>query len=275
MNSSYTANMAAFLTAVKMEDTISSVEDLAQQIKVGYGAVKDGATYSFFKNSNTSLYQRIFTVMNEANPSVFTASNDDGVDRVLKGKRKYAFFMESTSIEYQIERHCELQQVGTLLDNKGYGIALPPNSPYRTMISTAILHLQGTGELQQLKTKWWKEKGGGLCDDQEDEPENANELGMPHVLGMFIVLLFGCAFSVFVGAVQFFWNIRKVAIEEKITVKQALIKESKFFVNSILHQSSTKPVARNSSKSTSLRENSTHGEVVNSSAGDSLKRFNQ
>jgi hypothetical protein len=51
MVSSYTANLAAFLTAVKMEDSINDVEDLAKQTKISYGAVKDGATYSFFKVS--------------------------------------------------------------------------------------------------------------------------------------------------------------------------------------------------------------------------------
>lgn len=39
----------------------------------------------------------------------------------------YAFLMESTSIEYVIERNCELTQVGSMLDSKGYGIAMPPS----------------------------------------------------------------------------------------------------------------------------------------------------
>lgn len=63
--------------------------------------------------------------MESARPSVFTTSNNEGVERVLKGKRGYAFLMESTSIEYQVERNCELQQIGGLLDSKGYGIAMP------------------------------------------------------------------------------------------------------------------------------------------------------
>ena len=37
----------------------------------------------------------------------------------------YAFFMEAAAIEYHIERNCDLKQLGGLLDNKGYGIALP------------------------------------------------------------------------------------------------------------------------------------------------------
>lgn len=32
--------------------------------------------------------------------------------------------MESTSIEYVIERNCELTQIGGMLDSKGYGIAM-------------------------------------------------------------------------------------------------------------------------------------------------------
>ena len=38
----------------------------------------------------------------------------------------YAFLMESTTIEYNIERECYTTQIGGLLDSKGYGIALPP-----------------------------------------------------------------------------------------------------------------------------------------------------
>ena len=47
--------------------------------------------------------------------------------RVLEDNGKYAFLMESTSVEYVIERNCELTQIGGLLDSKGYGIALPPS----------------------------------------------------------------------------------------------------------------------------------------------------
>lgn len=44
---------------------------------------------------------------------------------MIKSKRTYAFLMESTSIEYRMERNCEIEKIGGLIDNKGYGIALP------------------------------------------------------------------------------------------------------------------------------------------------------
>jgi len=62
--------------------------------------------------------------MESADPTVFESSNLDGVKRVLTSKRKYAFLMESTNIEYESERNCELIQVGGQIDSKGYGIAM-------------------------------------------------------------------------------------------------------------------------------------------------------
>lgn len=51
MISSYTANLAAFLTVERMESPIESAEDLAKQTKIKYGAVKGGSTAAFFRVS--------------------------------------------------------------------------------------------------------------------------------------------------------------------------------------------------------------------------------
>lgn len=66
----------------------------------------------------------MFTVMQTAQPSVFTKNNQLGIERVKKGN--YAFLMESTTIEFNTQKDCELTQIGGLLDSKGYGIATPP-----------------------------------------------------------------------------------------------------------------------------------------------------
>ncbi|XP_076246197.1 glutamate receptor ionotropic, kainate 2 isoform X2 [Calliopsis andreniformis] len=246
MVSSYTANLAAFLTVDKMETPIKGVEDLAKQTKIKYGAVLGGSTSAFFRDSNYSTYQRMWATMQETRPSVFTKTNDEGVDRVLK-KRDYAFLMESTTIEYRMERNCDLDKVGGLIDNKGYGIALPRNSPYRTPISGAILKLQENGILQDLKKKWWQERGGGLCLSSQ-EPVNSSELGIANVGGVFLVLLFGCCGSFVIGIFEFLWNVRKVAVKEKVTPWEALVAESKFAVNI---WAETKPVKISKSSGTS------------------------
>lgn len=75
------------------------------------------------KNSSTPEKAKIWENMQKWN-DVLKASNDDGIAAVREKPGKYAFFMESTIIEYNMERKCGLAQVGGLLDNKGYGIAL-------------------------------------------------------------------------------------------------------------------------------------------------------
>lgn len=57
-------------------------------------------------------------------PELMTKDNGQGLDWAENKNLNYAFLMESSSIEYIIERHCEVTQVGGLLDEKGYGIAM-------------------------------------------------------------------------------------------------------------------------------------------------------
>lgn len=47
--SSYTANLAAFLTVERMVTPINSAEDLARQTQVEYGTISSGTTRDFFK----------------------------------------------------------------------------------------------------------------------------------------------------------------------------------------------------------------------------------
>lgn len=76
--SSYTANLAAFLTMSRMGVSIESADDLAKQTKVKYGAVLGGSTLQFFKDSNFSTYQRMWSAMESMEPSPFVADNNEG-----------------------------------------------------------------------------------------------------------------------------------------------------------------------------------------------------
>lgn len=69
-------------------------------------------------------YQKMWKFMSETKPAVFVKSNMDGVDKVRESKGGYAFFMESSTIQFFIERKCDLTQIGGMLDSKGYGIAM-------------------------------------------------------------------------------------------------------------------------------------------------------
>lgn len=55
MISSYTANMAAFLTIERMENPIESAEDLSNQNEIKYGTLQSGSTRAFFSVSRSVL----------------------------------------------------------------------------------------------------------------------------------------------------------------------------------------------------------------------------
>lgn len=61
--------------------------------------------------------------------TVMVSSYEEGIKRVLEGD--YAFLMESTMLDYNVQRDCNLTQIGGLLDSKGYGIATPKGSHKR------------------------------------------------------------------------------------------------------------------------------------------------
>ncbi|XP_029656687.2 glutamate receptor ionotropic, kainate 2 [Octopus sinensis] len=204
MISSYTANLAAFLTIDRLDTTIESVEDLAKQTDVHYGTLEGGSSKQFFEDSDVPTYKKMANFMQSTTPSVYVSSSREAVQRVLK--ENYAYLGESTSIDYQVQRNCQLMQVGGLLDSKGYGIATPRGSPYRDMISEKILFLQERQEISKLYTKWWKEKAANKCDNESKGKQNANELGLQNVGGVFVVLMAGVVAGTIMAIFEFLWK---------------------------------------------------------------------
>jgi len=239
MISSYTANLAAFLTVDRMESPIGSAEDLASQSKIKYGLSEDGSTASFFRTSKISPYSKMWQVMSN-DPKVFLGLLDgirrvNGTDPHTDEDDHYAYFTESSTIEYLVERNCELAQVGGLLDNKGYGIALPPDSPWVSQLNQQLLHMQERGELAALKEKWWSHEdssclvaGGGIAD----------ELDLENVGGVFVCLMGGMAVATVIAVVEFIWHLRSQTSEHKSSVAKEMGRELRFILRC---RGSTKP----------------------------------
>ncbi|KAK1151810.1 glutamate receptor ionotropic, kainate 5 isoform X1, partial [Acipenser oxyrinchus oxyrinchus] len=212
--SSYTANLAAFLTVQRMEVPIESADDLADQTNIEYGTIHGGSTMTFFQartisNSRYQTYQRMWNYMQSKQPSVFVKSTEEGIARVVNSK--YAFLLESTMNEYHRWLNCNLTQIGGLLDTKGYGIGMPLGSPFRDEITLAILQLQENNRLDILKRKWWE---GGKCPKEEDH--RAKGLGMENIGGIFVVLICGLIIAVFVAVMEFVWSTRRTAESDEV-----------------------------------------------------------
>ncbi|XP_064861052.1 glutamate receptor ionotropic, kainate 1 isoform X2 [Oncorhynchus nerka] len=214
--SSYTANLAAFLTVERMDAPIDSADDLAKQTRIEYGSVRDGSTMTFFKKSKISTYEKMWAFMSSRKNTALVKNNREGITRVLT--TDYAMLMESTSIEYISQRNCNLTQIGGLIDSKGYGVGTPIGSPYRDKVTIAILQLQEEGKLHMMKEKWWRGNG---C--PEEDNKEASALGVENIGGIFIVLAAGLVLSVFVAIGEFIYKARKNSdIEECVSFSSVM-----------------------------------------------------
>jgi len=240
--SSYTANLAAFLTVDKMITPIENAEDLARQKEIAYGTLSGGSTMTFFRDSKIKTYQKMWDYMEYKKPSVFVKNYDEGVKRVKKGN--YAFLMESTMLDYVVQRDCNLTQIGGLLDSKGYGIATPKGSKWRDPLSLAILELQEKGTIQMLYNKWWKNTGDVCTRQDKSKDSKAHPLSVQNIGGVFVVLLCGLALAIMVAILEFCWNSRKNAMNDRQSLCSEMAEELRFAMR--CHGSRQKPALRRS-----------------------------
>ncbi|XP_058239453.1 glutamate receptor 3a isoform X2 [Hemibagrus wyckioides] len=207
--SSYTANLAAFLTVERMVSPIESAEDLAKQTEIAYGTLDSGSTKEFFRRSKIAVFEKMWSYMKSAEPSVFVKTTPDGVARVRKSKGKFAFLLESTMNEYIEQRKpCDTMKVGGNLDSKGYGVATPKGSALRTPVNLAVLKLSEQGILDKLKNKWWYDKGECGTKDSGSK-DKTSALSLSNVAGVFYILVGGLGLAMTVALVEFCYKSRQ------------------------------------------------------------------
>ncbi|XP_065316839.1 glutamate receptor 2-like isoform X2 [Gordionus sp. m RMFG-2023] len=210
MISSYTANLAAFLTVERMNSPINNVDDLSKQTEIKYGTLDAGSTKAFFHTSKVSVYEKMWQFMSTQKPSVFVKITQEGIDKVRKSKGKYAYLLESTTNDYTNNRKpCDTIKVGDNLDSKGYGVATPLDSDLREAITFAVLKLREDGDLQKLKNKWWYDKGE--CGPNTGTSDIAkNELTLSNVAGIFYILIGGLCISLIMAILEFVFRSRSL-----------------------------------------------------------------
>ncbi|XP_020297365.1 glutamate receptor 1 isoform X5 [Pseudomyrmex gracilis] len=215
--SSYTANLAAFLTIERMVTPINSPEDLAAQTEVQYGTLNEGSTRDFFRKSQISLYSKMWEFMN-SRKHVFVKSYEEGIRRVRASKGKYALLIESPTNEYVNEREpCDTMKVGRNFNTKGYGVATPLGSPLKDPINLAVLSLKENGDLAKLVERWWYER----TECRHDKQDTArNELSLSNVAGLFYVLIGGLVLALAVALLEFCYKSHTEATRAKVIRSQ-------------------------------------------------------
>ncbi|EDW36537.1 GL18376 [Drosophila persimilis] len=207
------------------------------------GALMQQGSDLYPRDSKIGIYQKMWRYMENRKAAVFVKTYEDGIKRVMEGN--YAFLMESTMLDYAVQRDCNLTQIGGLLDSKGYGIATPKGSPWRDKISLAILELQEKGIIQILYDKWWKNTGDVCNRDDKSKESKANALGVENIGGVFVVLLCGLALAVVVAIFEFCWNSKKNVHMENQSLCSEMAEELRFAMHCHGSKSKHRPRKRN------------------------------
>uniref|UniRef100_A0A914C856 Uncharacterized protein n=1 Tax=Acrobeloides nanus TaxID=290746 RepID=A0A914C856_9BILA len=219
--SAYTANLAAVLTVSRPYIPIRNLDDLANQTKISYGTVRGGSTMQFFQESKINSHIKMWNYMK--NRDVFVKSNSEGVNKVTN--ENYAFLMESTSLEYEVQQNCNLTQIGGVLGSKGYGIALQKKSEWTDRISRQILLYQKRGIIEMKKTKWWRSKGAACAGVGSALKQQRISLNLYNVSGLFLILFAGLLFSAITVMIEFCIRSKEIAQRDKKPFLTQLIRQ--------------------------------------------------
>ena len=87
-------------------------------------------------------------------------------------------------------------------------------SGIRDEITKAILILQEDDTLLKLKDKWWKTSN---CQSTINQKEDASELGVKNIGGIFLVLISGLVAGVMAAVAEFVWKSRQNANLDRVS----------------------------------------------------------
>ncbi|XP_044735495.1 ionotropic receptor 25a-like [Chrysoperla carnea] len=251
--SSYTANLAAFLTVTRLETPIESLDDLAKQYKIQYAPLNGSAAMIYFERManieakfyeiwkdmslNDSLspversklavwdypvsdkYTKMWQTMKKAGlPNTL----EEAVAKVVKSQSSsdgFAYLGDATDIRYLQLTNCDLQMVGEEFSRKPYAIAVQQGSPLKDQFNTAILELLNKRELERLKEKWWNSNPEAKsCVKNEDK--TGDGIYIENIGGVFIVIFAGVGLACITLGFEYWWYKYRKGSSKGIDVQE-------------------------------------------------------
>ncbi|PAA89430.1 hypothetical protein BOX15_Mlig007793g1 [Macrostomum lignano] len=184
----YTAGLATRLMAGRPTASakFGSLQELMAQSKVPYGVLAGGSTATMLANSNIPEFLAVNAFLSR-NPSWNVKSTEDGLQRVRKGG--YVWIAEGITADHHGMTECELVSSPTGLATVDIGLAIAKGSNLKQAFDAAILKVKANGELDSMKSRWWRKNDDQCAAKASDWP---SPLAPGDLLGLYLVLLLGC-----------------------------------------------------------------------------------
>ncbi|EYC45043.1 hypothetical protein Y032_0441g1521 [Ancylostoma ceylanicum] len=202
MVASYTANLAAFLVLDQPEKGLTGITDPRLRnpsANYSFGTVLNSNVYQYFKR-HVEL-STMFRKMEAHNMEKVS----DAVASLMNGSLD-AFIWDSTRLDFEAARQCELRTRGALFGRSAYGVGLQKNSPWTPHITSAILRMAESGIMEKLDAKWIDNKESKCVTEAHKSPARLSLWNMKDV---FILVTGGVAAGALCSTIEVIYGRRK------------------------------------------------------------------
>uniref|UniRef100_A0A0E0E5D5 Glutamate receptor n=1 Tax=Oryza meridionalis TaxID=40149 RepID=A0A0E0E5D5_9ORYZ len=203
INSSYTASLTSILTVQQLATGITGLDSLlSSALPIGYQAGKFTRNYLIEELNVPESHLVPLNTIDEYADALNRGPKDGGVAAIVD---------EMPYIEIFLSYHCNFRIVGQEFTKEGWGFAFQRDSPLAADMSTAILQLSESGQLQRIHDEWFSRSS---C-SSDDSEMGATRLGLGSFWGLFLMCALICVFALVMFFARVCWQYSKYSGSEE------------------------------------------------------------
>ncbi|TYJ00806.1 hypothetical protein E1A91_A13G110400v1 [Gossypium mustelinum] len=204
INSSYTASLTSILTVQQLTSGIQGIDSLISSSEP-IGIQEGSFALNYLVDELNIAMSRIVKLKD---PEAYLRALNlgpkaGGVAAIVDELPYIELFLTSTN--------CLYRTVGQEFTKSGLGFAFQRDSPLAVDLSTAILQLSESGELQKFHNKWLTHTECSIQINQEEE----NKLSLSSFWGLFLICGIACVLALTLFCYRVFTQYRRFSPEDE------------------------------------------------------------
>ncbi|CAN6870082.1 unnamed protein product [Brassica oleracea] len=201
ITSSYTASLTSMLTVQQLNSPIKGVDTLISSSgRIGFQVGSFAENYMI--DELNIARSRLVAL---GSPQEYATALQNGTVSAIVDERPY--------VDLFLSDYCKFAIRGQEFTRCGWGFAFPRDSPLAVDMSTAILGLSETGELQRIHDRWLSKSN--CSSPHGSQSGDSEQLNVHSFWGMFLVCGIACLVALFIHFVKVVRNFIKHKPEEE------------------------------------------------------------
>ncbi|XP_010530965.1 PREDICTED: glutamate receptor 3.2-like [Tarenaya hassleriana] len=184
LTSSYTASLTSILTVEQLKSPIKGVDTLISSTgRIGFQVGSFAENY--LVDELNIAKSRLVPL---GSPEEFADALGNGTVAAIVEERPY--------VDLFLSDYCDFAIRGQEFTRSGWGFAFPRDSPLAVDMSTAILSLSESGELQKIHDKWLSKSN--CSNPHGSKPVDSEQLNLDSFWGLFLMCGIACFIALFI-----------------------------------------------------------------------------